>query len=65
MISEIEIAEVLGGGWMVLVAGVQWGPDPSQFDHQLGCSKETWPTREEAEAAIDAYIWVEELEEES
>ena len=47
----IEITEGVGGDgpcWLILVDGFQWGPDPEQFDHKLGCSTQTWLTSHEA-----------------
>lgn len=47
--APFEVVATVDGAWMVLDAGRQWGNPP--FD-KMGLSGETWPTREEAVAAV-------------
>lgn len=49
--QDVEVVEALGGGWMVLVRGFQWGTGEFPPDAS-GAYADTWNTRNEA---ITAY----------
>lgn len=49
--ARAALAEVLGGGWMVLVGGIQWAPAGQPRDLS-GAGSATWPTRK---AALESY----------
>lgn len=49
--ASYEVVKAVGGRWMVLVDGVQWGKGPRDAS---GASSETWKTKREATAAIEA-----------
>lgn len=48
--TQYEIVEAIGGCWIVLCNGFQWGKGPLDLS---GCSSQTWATKAEAQAAID------------
>jgi hypothetical protein len=48
--KQYEIIETVDGEYAVLVDGIQWGKGPRDLS---GCSSQTWPTREEAQKAIE------------
>jgi len=47
----IEIVRALGGGWMVLVNGFQWGPPGATVDTS-GAADTVFPDRDAAVSAI-------------
>lgn len=49
-----EIVPALGGGFLALRNGFQWGPDREQFDYSAGCSRQVFESFEAAEQAIAA-----------
>ena len=51
MLNITEVYETIDGRFGVLVNGYQWGNDESLFDYSIGCSSQTWATKEEAAAA--------------
>jgi hypothetical protein len=48
--EKVEIVEAVGGRWMVLVNGFQWGP-PTSTPDASGAYPDTFPTRWDAVAA--------------
>jgi hypothetical protein len=48
----VRIEPVVGGGYMILCNGFQWGNDRSKFDHGIGCSGQEFATIEEARDAV-------------
>jgi len=51
--GPLEVVEAVGGEWIVLCNGFQWGKGPLDMS---GCSSETWPTKAEALLAIKERI---------
>ena len=47
--GNVEITEEVGGRWMVLVNGFQWGKGPIDSS---GCYSQTWDTASDAARAF-------------